>query len=65
MSKPTLGQRLARLRHKARLTIPELHRKSGVATGTISNAENDKKDIRVSTLIKLLEAMGKRKPFRL
>ena len=63
MTRPTLGQRIARMRREARLTIPELHRRSGVAIGTISDAEHDKKDLRVSTLIKLLEAMGRRKNF--
>jgi predicted transcriptional regulator len=65
MSTPTLGQRLACMRRKAGLTIPELHRSSGVSTGTISDAENDKKDMRVSTLIKILDATKQRKSFRL
>ena len=60
----TLGEKLLRYRTAAGLTIPELSTKSGVATGTISNAENDRDDLRVSTLTSLLSAMGRLHSFR-
>jgi len=65
MPKPeTLGAKLLRYRQSAGLTIPELSVKSGVALGTISDAENDRTDFRVSTLIALLTALGQINHFR-
>ncbi len=55
---PTNGERLLNLRHQTGLTIPELSAKSGVATGTISNVENDRGDAQISTLQKLVQALG-------
>ncbi len=54
----TIGEKLLRYRQQAGLTIPELSSKSGVATGTISNAENDIGDTQLSTLQKLTKALG-------
>ena len=45
-------------RHKARLTIDELRKKSGVSAGCISEIEQDKVDPRLSTLQKLVTSMG-------
>lgn len=57
-SKPeTLGERLRRLREAAQLTIPDLSDKSGVAVGTIWNAENGRGDIQLSTLKKLCKGL--------
>jgi transcriptional regulator with XRE-family HTH domain len=65
MSKPeTLGTKLYRYRQDASLTIPQLSEKSGVAMGTISDAENDLTDFRVSTLIALLKALGQINTFK-
>lgn len=60
----TLGTKLLRYRRDAGLTIPELSEKSNVAMGTISDAENDLTDFRVSTLVALLTALGKKEAFR-
>jgi transcriptional regulator with XRE-family HTH domain len=58
MSKPeTLGERLQRLRLTAGQTIPDLSDKSGVAVGTIWNAENGRGGIQLSTLQKLCKAL--------
>jgi len=65
MKTNTLGKRLYALRHAASMTIPELSEKSDVASSTISDAENDKTDIRVATLVRMLDALGKRGGFRL
>lgn len=65
MSKPeTLGAKLHRYRQHAGFTIPELAEKSGVAMGTISDAENDLTDFRVSTLVALLKALGQINTFK-
>ncbi len=68
MSRPvkpeTLGSRLLGYRLAAGLTIPELSARSGVAMGTISDAENDLTDFRVSTLVSLLTALGRINHFR-
>jgi len=65
MSKPeTLGAKLYRYRQYAGFTIPELSAKSGIAMGTISDAENDLTDFRVSTLIALLKALGQINTFK-
>lgn len=60
MTPPTpIGPRLKSYRlDRARLTIDELSRRSGVAAGTISEIENSKHDPRVGTLVRLLRAMG-------
>ena len=64
-SKPeTLGQKLLRYRQAAGMTIPDLSIKSGVAMGTISDAENDRTDFRVSTLVALLKATNQLSNFR-
>lgn len=64
-SKPeTLGAKLLRYRREAGMTIPDLSVKSGVAMGTISDAENDRTDFRVSTLVALLKAVGQINNFR-
>lgn len=60
----TLGAKLLRYRQHAGLTIPELSIKSGIAMGTISDAENDLTDFRVSTLVALLKALGQINTFR-
>ena len=60
----TLGAKLLRYRQSAGLTIPQLAEKSDVAMGTISNAENDKTDFRVSTLVALLTALEKINTFK-
>ena len=65
MSRPeTLGAKLLRYRQQAGLTIPQLAEKSCVAMGTISDAENDRTDFRVSTLKALLAALGKLETFK-
>ena len=65
MTKPeTLGAQLLRYRQEAGLTIPQLAEKSSVAMGTISDAENDLTDFRVSTLKALLTALGKIETFK-
>ena len=59
MSIPTLGARLKDYRlTKAHMTIEQLSRAAGVAVGTISDIENNKHDPRVSTVAKMLRAMG-------
>lgn len=60
----TIGERLLRHRQNAGLTIPQLAEKSGVATGTISDVENNRSDFRVSTLIALLTALGQLNTFK-
>ena len=60
----TLGAKLLRYRQHAGFTIPELSLKSGIAMGTISDAENDLTDFRVSTLVALLKALGQINTFR-
>ena len=62
--RPTVGERLLRHRQSAGLTIPQLAEKSGVATGTISDVENNRSDFRVSTLVALLTALGQLNNFR-
>jgi len=53
----TLGERIRHLREAAQLTIPDLSDKSGVAVGTIWNAENGRGDIQLSTLKKLCKGL--------
>jgi transcriptional regulator with XRE-family HTH domain len=60
----SLGAKLYRYRQHAGLTIPELSSKSGIAMGTISDAENDLTDFRVSTLVALLKALGQIHAFK-
>jgi len=60
----TLGAKLLRYRQTAGLTIPQLAERSGVALGTISDAENDLTDFRVSTLVALLTALGEKETFK-
>jgi transcriptional regulator with XRE-family HTH domain len=60
----TIGARLLRHRQNAGLTIPQLAEKSGVATGTISDVENNRSDFRVSTLVALLTALGQLNTFK-
>lgn len=60
----TIGERLLRHRQNAGLTIPQLAERSGVATGTISDVENNRSDFRVSTLIALLTALGQLNTFK-
>ena len=60
----TIGERLLHHRQNAGLTIPQLAEKSGVATGTISDVENNRSDFRVSTLIALLTALGQLNTFK-
>ena len=60
----TLGAKLLRYRQQAGLTIPQRAEKSDVAMGTISDAENDRTDFRVSTLKALLTALGQINDFR-
>lgn len=62
--KQTLGQKLLAYRQAAGLTIPDLSARSGVAMGTISDAENDRTDFRVSTLTALLTALGQLDNFK-
>jgi len=59
-----LGSRLRLYRTRLGLTIPELSRRSGVSVGTISNAENNVGDIRVSNLVAILAALGQPNPFQ-
>jgi transcriptional regulator with XRE-family HTH domain len=58
MSKPkTPGEHLQRVRRSTGLTITDLSDKSGVAVGTIWNAENGRGGIQLSTLQKLCKAL--------
>ena len=55
---PTIGEQIKRARHGAKLTIEELHKRTKVSVGCISEIEQDKADPRYSTIQKLVTGMG-------
>lgn len=52
-----LGRRLARARRAQGLTLDELSRLSGVGIATLSHAENATRDVRLSTLGRIISAL--------
>lgn len=56
--KRTLGQRLKEARESCEWTQPELARKSGVSTMTISHFECNRREPRIANLVRLADALG-------
>lgn len=54
----TIGQRLRALRAAHNLTIPEVHRKTGISKGNLSAIETDKNNPSANALIQLAELYG-------
>ena len=52
------GAKLRRLRREQALTLAELSERSGVADGTISRLENERRPAMLPTIRKLSEAFG-------
>ncbi|MEQ8964787.1 MAG: helix-turn-helix transcriptional regulator [Azospirillaceae bacterium] len=52
-----IGARLRALRKRERLSLEELSRLSGVGIATLSHLENGSRDIRLSTLARILRAL--------
>lgn len=56
----TIGEQLHNVRIRRRMTLEQLAGRAAVAVGTISELERGNADPRISTVIKLANAMGGR-----